>query len=284
MVHEVIVCDPKRNAWIYKDSRKDDGIDAGKLAEILRLGQYRTVYQSESEELAAFKKAVAWCEEVNQKQKELKVQIKARLRREGVIVKARNAPFTEEGRASCLAGIQNRDSRMMTSSMFDLLDLMLQAKGQARRMMLSVGRRFPVVKMLREVPGVGGILACRFVAYVQNPHRFQSKRQFGRYARLGITDRRSDGRPLGRKRLDRSGVGPLKDLSRKAFDAAQLCKEENLFQRTYQASLERTKNPVHARLNTQRKILAVLLSMWRNGTEYQNDNDGLKGPQEIARN
>ena len=108
LVREVIVCDPKRNAWIYKGSRKDDRIDAAKLAEILRLGQYRAVYQSEDEDLAAFKKVVTWYEEVNEQQKRLKVQIKARLRREWVIEKSRTTPFTEEGRRACLGKLENR--------------------------------------------------------------------------------------------------------------------------------------------------------------------------------
>jgi transposase len=284
LVQEVIVCDPKRNAWIFKDSRKDDRVDAGKLAEILRLGQYRAVYQSEDEDLVAFKKLVTWYEELNEKQKRLKVQIKARLRREGVIEKSPTAPFTAEGRRGCLARVENRYSREAIAGMYELLDGILEAREKARRSMFAFGGRYPVVRMLREVPGVGGILACRFVAYVQDPHRFRSKRQLWRYARLGITDRRSDGKPLGRRRLDRSGVGPLKDLSRKAFDAARRCKEENLFQRTYRASLTRTEDPVHARLNTQRKILSVLLSMWRNGTEYEDENQGLKDGREAARN
>ena len=168
--------------------------------------------------------------------------------------------------------------------MYEVLDGLLAARDKARRTMFSFGRRCAAVGMFTEVPGVGAILTCRFVAYVQDPHRFRSKRQLWRYARLGITDRRSDGKPLGRKQLDRSGVGALKDLSRKAFDAARRCKEENLFQRTYRASLTRTEDPVHARLNTQRKILAVLLSMWRNGTEYEGNDKGLKDRPESARN
>ena len=60
LVQEVVVCAPKRNAWIYKDSRKDDRGDAGKLAEILRLGQYRAVYQSEDEDQDLSQRATNW--------------------------------------------------------------------------------------------------------------------------------------------------------------------------------------------------------------------------------
>jgi hypothetical protein len=67
---------------------------------------------------------------------------------------------------------------------------------------------------------------------------------------------------LSYPRLDRSGVGSLKDVSRKVFEAALRTKKDNLFKRFYEESLAETKNQVHARLSTQRKILAVLRAMW----------------------
>jgi hypothetical protein len=45
-------------------------------------------------------------------------------------------------------------------------------------------------------------------------------------------------------------------------------KGENLFKRFHQESLERTNDPIHARLNTQRKILSVLLALWKEDKEY----------------
>ena len=63
----------------------------------------------------------------------------------------------------------------------------------------------------------------------------------------------------------------MKALSRTAFIAALRCRDDNALQRFYRASLQRTGNPTHARLNTQRKLLSIMWSMWRNGTEYQDD-------------
>ncbi len=71
-----------------------------------------------------------------------------------------------------------------------------------------------------------------------------------------------DGKRLSHPRLDNAGVGSLKDVSRKAFEAARRCKGDNSFKRVYEQSLENTKNAVHARLATQRKILATLRAMW----------------------
>lgn len=115
--------------------------------------------------------------------------------------------------------------------------------------------------------------AARFAAYIQTPHRFSSKRKLWRYCRLGITERSSDGKRLGPRRLDRTGLGCLKDVSRKAFMGALRTRSDNAFKRSYQQTLARTHNATHARLTTQRKILAVLRAMWKGGTVYQ-DNKG----------
>ncbi len=113
--------------------------------------------------------------------------------------------------------------------------------------------------------------AARFVGYIQEPGRFRNKRKLWRYCRLGITDRSSDGTPLGRKRLDPNGNGRLKELSRTVFLGAMRSREDNRFKRAHQATLEGTHDKTHARLSTQRKILATLWAMWKGGTEYQDD-------------
>ena len=39
----------------------------------------------------------------------------------------------------------------------------------------------------------------------------------------------------------------------------------------YLRSLQRTGSETSARLNTQRKILAIMLAVWRDGTEYSDE-------------
>ena len=45
-VHEVLVCDPRRNA-LLKEGNKSDKVDARKLADLLRRGMLRPVYHGE---------------------------------------------------------------------------------------------------------------------------------------------------------------------------------------------------------------------------------------------
>jgi transposase len=46
-VHQVVVCNPRRNA-LLKEGSKNDKIDARKLAELLRAGMLRSVYHGEN--------------------------------------------------------------------------------------------------------------------------------------------------------------------------------------------------------------------------------------------
>jgi len=84
-----------------------------------------------------------------------------------------------------------------------------------------------------------------------------------------VTDRSSDGKPLGYKRLDRAGNSELKAMSYRAFTAAMRIIRPNEIRASHEASLLRTGNHTRARLNTQRKILSVLHGLWRSGQEYK---------------
>ena len=137
--------------------------------------------------------------------------------------------------------------------------------------MIRQSHAFPEVKLLQTVPGVGPIGAARFSAYVQTPHRFSNRRKLWRYCRLGISFRSSDGKPLSHPRLDANGCGLLKDVARKAFDAALRCRESNSFQRAYEQALASTQNKVHARLSAMRKIVSVMRAVWVTKTPYRDE-------------
>src|SRR4029453_3445696 len=78
-----------------------------------------------------------------------------------------------------------------------------------------------------------------------------------------IVDRTSDGKPLGYQRLERHGHGRLKALSYHAWKGAIVSKKPNAVRSFFEASLARTGDRRHARLNTQRKVLSTLASLWR---------------------
>ncbi len=248
-------------AWIGKDSLKDDAIDARKLADLLRLNQTHPVYYETLESRRHFKHLVTHYEQLAHDQARLKAKIKARLRTLGIIRQDSHL-FSKIGQTQLLDSISELPLKQMMAQSFDVLNQMLETQTAAKLAMIEFSRQFAEVALLQTAPGVGIITACKFVGYLQTPKRFSNKRQLWRYCRLGVTRRESNGKRLSYPRLDRSGIGSLKDVSRKVFEAALRTKKDNLFKRAFEKSVAETKNKVHARLSTQRKILATLRAMW----------------------
>lgn len=279
-VRRVVVADPKCNAWIARDPNKGDSIDAEKLAQLLRGGFLREVYQPQEDDRAEFKKAVQHYEAMTYREAVLKVQIKSELRQVGVLRGAQDA-FRDERRQALLQRVTSEAIRQIVTDLCEALDSTLELQERARNRMIELGRKYPEVARLQTMPGVGPIVSSRYVAYIQTPTRFSNKRKLWRYSRLGISNPETGGKPLGREHLDRSGNGSLKDVSRKAFEGAMRCRDDNGIKRAYHQSLERTGNKTHARLSTQRKILSILRAMWRDGTEYK--DNGLNSEERTAR-
>jgi len=268
----VAVCEPRANLWIHRDAVKTDKIDAKKLAEIAWLGNWRPVYHTADERIYHLHLAVKAYDRLTRRTTGLKNQIKAELRGEGIITEGAKV-FGKRGRQEALAPIANPALREMIASDYELLDFLLREQAKAKGRFVRLGREIPMVRAFQEIPGVGPVGAAKFCAYVKCPHRFSDKRKLWRYSRLGITACETGGKSIRRQHLDRAGNGALKDVSRKAFMAAMRTRGDNLFKRAYARALASTGSEVHARLTVQRKILAVMWSMWRCGTPYDDNHD-----------
>ncbi len=266
-VTEVIPCDPKENAWIYRSPNKRDKVDTEKLCRLLRLGELKRVYHPESDDRALFKAAAQHYIDLRDQQIALKQKIKAMYRHWGVIDVAGEALYSLANRHDYLSQIKHLNISNQLHRLYSIMDETESMQKLALKAMKQLGRKYSEIKEFKKIPGVGDIGAHIFDAIIQTPHRFANKRQLWRYCRLGITDRSSDGKPLGYKRLDRSGVSELKSLTYQAWMSA--LKGDNEVRRFYSNSIRRTFSRVHARLNTQRKIIAVMYGMWKTGEAYR---------------
>jgi len=267
LVKRVVCSHPQTNAWIARDRDKSDRIDAYKLASLLRLNEFKEVHYPHEQQRRDFKAVVQHYDELTTQQARLKTKIKARLRMQGVITRGEQV-FSVHGRKAVLAEVKSQVVRTAIQQLYALLDQSLVSQAEARLLMLRAAQALPEIRILRTAPGMGPIGACRFSAYVHAPQRFNSTRKLWKYCRLSVSHRSSNGKPLRRPRIDRSGCGRLKDVSRKAFEAALRRKDNNGFQRAYYRALEQTHDPVHARLTVQRKIVSTLRAMWINQTPY----------------
>jgi transposase len=279
-VTDATVCDPRENHRISRHHHKCDEEDGYGLAHLHRLGALKKIWQPTSDARAIFKCAAQAYLDAVARQTALKLQLKAHYRQWGVIpTGSRVYSRTERGKwlAQLKAGV-----RAQLQLLYELLDHALDVERKACRLMVQRGRPFPEIARLDSVPGVGRIGAHVFVAFIQEPTRFTTAQQLYRYCRLGIRDRSSDGKPLGYQQLDRQGHGPLKAISYRAWLTALRRRAGPVFE-FYQPSRARTGSDLHARLNTQRKILGTLLVLWRTGQEFTSERFLGTEPQPTAK-
>lgn len=265
-VREVIPCDPRENALIYRSPNKRDKVDTKKLCRLLRLGELKQVYHPESDDRAIFKAAVQQYIDFRDQQVTLKQKIKAMYRHWGIIDVAGEAVYTIKKRHNYLNQVKHPEIKKQIKRLYSVMDKVEGMQKQALRAVKQLGRKYSEIKEFIKIPGIGVIGAHIFDAYIQTPFRFANKSKIWRYCRMGVTDRSSDGKLLGYKRLDRSGISELKALTYRAWMSAM--RGDNEVKKFYSNSLRRTYDRTHARLNTQRKIIAVMYGIWKTGEQY----------------
>ena len=266
-VKEVIPCDPRENALIYKSSIKRDKVDTKKLCRLLRLGELKKVYHPESDKRAIFKASALHYIDLRDQQTALKQKIKAMYRHWGVIDVSGESVYSAARRHDYLNQVRHSPIKKQLNRLYSLMDETELMQKEALKSMVTLGRKYSEIKRFKKIPGVGDISAHIFDAIIQTPDRFSTRSKLWRYCRLGVTDRTSDGKPLGYKRLDKSGVSEIKGLIYQVWMAA--IKGENEVKHFYLNSLKRTHSRVHARLDTQRKIISVMYSIWKKGESYK---------------
>lgn len=266
-VAEVFVSEPKRNKWMTSGA-KSDRIDAEKLAKMYLIGSLRRVYHSLDASRVEFKRTVQYRDSLVKETTRLKNEIKATFCRYGVVTAGSTVyrpGLRDEWMRQAPAATQYR-----LKHFYQRLDMLEGQEREAYRTMIGQSLSFPEIHSFTNVPGVGDIGACVFSAYVQTPHRFPDKHHLWNYAGLKVITKSSAGKFVSRPYLSRSGVMPLKTMSRSAFlGALNYCHGKNEIAEYYRRHFHSSKNPTGARLATQRKILAILLHLWKTGEEYE---------------
>jgi transposase len=264
LVERLVICDPRHNRLIAGDSSKNDEQDVSNLCLLLRIHRLQEVWMGEDRQRQIHRELVYELLNWRDAQRELKALLKARYRQWGVLRVEGTGVFSRTLRERYLGQLPGEEERRMLLRVYAQHDHAIDQWKNTLREVRRVGRQFWEVGEFKKIPGIGVIGAHVFSAIIEDPARFATRQKLIKYARLSITDRSSDGKPLGYQRLERRGHRELKTLSYHAWrTACRSTTRENPVQRFYRASLERTHDVRHARLNTQRKLLAAMWQMWR---------------------
>jgi transposase len=264
---QVLVCDPRRNHLIAKDSDKDDAIDAEKLARLARGGFLKTIHHAESFDRVAFKRRVAlYHDQVAHRVREAN-RFMAQCRQLGVFVRERDFADADAWGA-CRDRLPNH--KVVRADLNLLWQGYQQAVTQAgtiRQSLLALSRKNKVIRQFTAVPGVAWIRAATFYAYVDTPFRFRRKQSLWRYMGIGL-ERRSSGEGAALVRVARQANRTLKNAILGAALSA-VASGGNPFAEQHRRWLQNGISPRNARRNVARSLAAVMWGMWKSGDDYR---------------
>jgi transposase len=265
-VDHITVAEPRRNRLIAKDSDKDDGLDAEKLAQLLRGGYLKPVHHAPALDRVIFKQHVALYHDCVRQRVRTANRIIGLLGRHGVFV--REPSFAQPRKRPCLFDRlpAHPDLRKDLKLLWQTYDLAAKHVSNMRCRLKRLARKEEPIRRLVQLPGVKWVRAATFFAYIDTPGRFTSKQKLWKYAGLGLEHRQSGARHK-RVRLARRANRVLKNVFLGAARSA-VVKGTNPFANQYQNWLAKGSAPAVALRNTARSLAVTLWAMWKYGAAY----------------
>lgn len=268
---ELIITDPKTNKWIGKAGRKDDAIDAEKLAQLARGRYVKEIYHPVNNR-RRFKELVYAYHDTVKSQTRIKNKIKAKFRKEGIRCSGDtvySVRYREEWRKKLP---RNKITRLIVNELWGQLDQTQSVKEELKRNIRIQGNQYPEIKRFRKIPGIGLIHASTISAIIETPHRFSNKKKVWMYAGIGLAVRAS-GNKIYSQKLTRNYNRLLKNSVKQATEAAIYAKD-NQFRRQYlRLTIEQGIPSYKSKLTVARSLLAAIYGIWKRGEEYDPDID-----------
>ena len=266
-VDQLIVCNPRRNALIAKESDKDDPIDAERLAQLLRGGYLKEVHQPQSLERTILKQHVSYYHDRVRERVRQGHQLTALLRRHGVFASISDLEGPGERARLWKQLPASRVLRHDLDCLWQVYELLSEQEQELRTDLVRLARREEPVRRFQDVPGIGWIRGVTFYVYIDTPSRFPSKSALHRYCGIGL-ERRHSGKGPMRVQLTEGGHRRLKDVLLGAAKSAAGQRDNPFADKYLYWTKEQGVHPSTARRNVARCLASTLWSLWKTGNEY----------------
>ena len=265
MAQKVVVAHPGQLRLIFRSKRKNDRVDAEKLAKLLYLDEVPPVYVP-SVQVRSWRAIIEHRQKLLQERVRAKNQLRSLLRTHAIV--APRGLWTQKGLAWIEA--QELPTSMDRLQRDILMERLGSLRGLIERVEAALGeiaQSQAGVNLLMEIPGVGIRTAEAVMAYVDDPHRFRSIKSIGSYFGLVPCQDQSAGKNrLGH--LTRQGPATVRKLLTEAsWQAIRRSKKIRAhFERIRQGNPERKRIALVA---TAHYLLRVMLAMLRTGEVWR---------------
>jgi transposase len=267
LAQRVVVAHPGHLRLIFRSKRKNDRIDAERLAKVLYLDAVPAVHVP-GEAVLAWRGLIAHRNRLVQERTALKNGLRALLRGQGMV-----APRSLWSRAG-LGWLRALELPTLLDALRrdQLLERLLMVHEQIRRVekeLNRLGQNHASVQLLRTIPGVGMRTAEAVVAYLDDVRRFANLRQVGSYFGLVPSqDASSTVNRLGH--ITKQGPSLVRRLLTEAAwqGIRRSPRLRALFERIGQGNRERRKIALVA---TAHHLIRVMVAILRSGEAWREE-------------
>lgn len=177
----VLVAHPGHLRLIFRSKKKNDRVDAEKLAKLLFLDAVPTVYVP-SVNVRSWRNLIEFRHRLVGKRTRVKNGLRALLRGHGVVAWSGKRLWTAKGR-SWLSDVEfpTRQAALQRDLLLDELGAYNAQLVRVEKELNVIAREDPGVSLLRTIPGVGPRTAEAVAAYIDDAHRFSHNKKIGSY-------------------------------------------------------------------------------------------------------
>jgi transposase len=265
MAQKVVVAHPGQLRLIFRSKRKNDRVDAEKLAKLLYLDEVPTVYVP-SVQVRSWRAMIEHRQNLLAERVRAKNGLRALLRTHGIV--SGRGLWTKKGVAWINAQeLPTRMDELQRDILLERLESLRGMIGRVEAALEEIAEKNAGVRLLREIPGVGIRTAEAVMAYVDDPNRFHSIKSVGSYFGLVPCQDQSAGKNrLGH--ITRQGPATVRKLLTEAsWQGIRRSPEiRAYFERIRQGNPERKKIALVA---TAHHLLRVMLAMLRTGEVWR---------------
>lgn len=264
------VCIDARKAHKTLSARlnKSDASDAEGLAQLSRTGWFTPVHLR-SEEADRLRTLIGARERLVRLRKDLEGHIRGVLKTFGIRMSAIGQGRLRQGFRDQLAAAGRTDPVLATIADGFIVahEVLCVAAADLEKALKALARTSSTAHRVMTIPGVGPIVSLSFIALVDDPTRFRKVSDVGAF--LGLTPRRhQSGEMDWSGRVSKCGDATMRGL---LFEAAScVIRQVKRFSalKSWAVRLAGRRGFRKAAVATARKIAVLMLTLWKNGTEY----------------
>jgi transposase len=187
MGHEVIVGNSREVAYITRSTRKNDRLDARKLARLARADVELLSPIRHRSEAAQVDLAVLRMRDLAVRQRsQAIVAVRGMVKSLGERLKA----CAPEAAGAALVSESREEIRRFAKPYLELIEKLNETIRGYDQQVVEMEKRYPEVKLLKQVYGVGSLIALTFILTVDDAHRFRHSRDIGPF--LGLRPKKRD--------------------------------------------------------------------------------------------